>query len=203
MQQRMKHQADKHRTEREFSIGDQVLLKLQLYIQSSVALRANHKMAFKFFGPFTILEPIGLVAYKLDLPPTSRVHLIFHVSQLKPYIGTPCQVLTQLPSPDDLYQIPVRVLQRRLRQAGHRGVAQVLVQWSGADEDQATWEDLEALRQRFPLAPAWGQAGLQQRGIVSDPTPADNDDRVSPSSVGRPMRTRRAATRYSGDEWAK
>lgn len=88
MQQRMKFQADKHRTERSFAVGDEVFLRLQPYIQSSVARRANHKLAFKFFGPFRVMERVGAVAYKLDLPPSSRVHPVFHVSQLKPCIET-------------------------------------------------------------------------------------------------------------------
>lgn len=51
----MKAQADKHRTERVFAVGDSVFLKLQPYIQASVAPRANHKLAYKFFGPYTVL----------------------------------------------------------------------------------------------------------------------------------------------------
>jgi hypothetical protein len=46
VQQRMKSQADKGRTERVFEAGDKVFLKLQPYLQSSVAFRANHKLAF-------------------------------------------------------------------------------------------------------------------------------------------------------------
>jgi ribosomal protein L21E len=65
MQQRMKNQADKHRTERVFSVGDMVFLKLQPYVQSSVERRASHKLAFKFFGPYSVVERIGAVAYKL------------------------------------------------------------------------------------------------------------------------------------------
>lgn len=64
----MKTQADKHRTERVFKVGDEVFLKLQPYIQASVARHANHKLAYKFFGPYTILERVGEVAYRLDLP---------------------------------------------------------------------------------------------------------------------------------------
>ena len=43
-QQRMKSQADKNRSEREFSVGDSVYLKLQPYIQASVVVRTNQKL---------------------------------------------------------------------------------------------------------------------------------------------------------------
>lgn len=53
-QHRMKTQADKQRQERQFTVGERVYLKLQPYVQSSVAPRANHKLLFKFCGPFSI-----------------------------------------------------------------------------------------------------------------------------------------------------
>jgi hypothetical protein len=37
-------------------------------------------------------------------------------------------------------------------------VQQILVKWSSSSESLATWEDAEALKQRFLCAPAWGQA---------------------------------------------
>ena len=49
---RMKTQADKSRTECSFSVGTWVYLKLQPYVQSSVAARANQKLAYGFFGPY-------------------------------------------------------------------------------------------------------------------------------------------------------
>lgn len=80
---RMKRQADKHRCERQFTVGDSVYLKLQPYVQSSLAKHANQKLSFCFFGPFKILEKISAVAYKLQLSPSSAIHPVFHVSQLK------------------------------------------------------------------------------------------------------------------------
>jgi hypothetical protein len=84
-QVRMKSNADKHRAERSFQVGELVLLKLQPYTMSSVANRPYPKLAFKFFGPYRVLQKIGSVAYKLEFPADSQVHPIFHVSQLKPF----------------------------------------------------------------------------------------------------------------------
>ncbi|KAK1617590.1 hypothetical protein QYE76_023107 [Lolium multiflorum] len=207
MQQRMKFQADKNRRERVFAVGDEVFLRLQPYIQSSVVKRANHKLAFKFFGPYKIVERVGEVAYKLELPPTSRVHPVFHVSQLKPCIGPHQQVLSQLPSSTDIFQIPVAVLGQRVRQAGFRTVPQALIHWSGMPEDQATWEDIDSLRQQFPTAPAWGQAGFQAGGIVNDPaTPSTSgaaQDNAEPSQAegGRRARRKEAPKWLTDGNW--
>jgi hypothetical protein len=81
-QNKMKIQADKKRTFLEFSVGDKVLLKLQPYVQTSVARRPYPKIAFKYYGPYEIVERIGKVAYKLQLPEGSLIHLVFHISQL-------------------------------------------------------------------------------------------------------------------------
>lgn len=200
MQQRMKHQADKHRSERVFSIGDEVFLKLQPYLQNSVARRTNHKLAFKFIGPFKVVERIGEVAYKLDLPLASRVHPVFHVSQLKPCVGPGQQVISQLPAADSVFQVPIRVLHHRLQQQGHRQVKQVLVQWSGCSEELATWEDFESLQQQFPRASAWGQADFQDGGIVNDLDPQGSDPMEQATGDERQQATSRPkrATRPPG-----
>ena len=84
----MKKHVYKHRSERTFNVGDWVFLKLQPYVQSSVATRSNNKLSFKFFGPFRILKHIGAVAYLLDLPATAGVHPVFHLSLLKSSPGS-------------------------------------------------------------------------------------------------------------------
>ena len=55
-QQRMKSQADKKRSDRSFAVGDMVYLKLQPYVQSSLAPRSNQKLSFKYFSPYKSAE---------------------------------------------------------------------------------------------------------------------------------------------------
>jgi ribosomal protein L21E len=82
-QVRMKHQADKQRSEVSYEVGDKVYLKLQPYVQTSLANRTHQKLAFKFLGPYVITDKVGAVAYKLHLPGGSLVYPVFHASQLK------------------------------------------------------------------------------------------------------------------------
>jgi hypothetical protein len=72
--------ADTKRFDRTFQVGELVLLKLQSYAQSSVINRPCPKLAMKYFGPYKILERIGAVAYKLELPDHCQIHPVFHVS---------------------------------------------------------------------------------------------------------------------------
>lgn len=200
---RMKHQADKKRSDRVFQVGDFVYLKLQPYIQSSVAPRAHHKLLFKFYGPFKVLERVGASAYRLQLPEHSRIHPVLHVSQLKQALGPHCKVQSELPPVHAQFAVPVRVLQRRFRQRGSVAVPQGLIHWSDQPESLATWEDLEELKQRFPRALAWGQAGDQERGSVNSipeahmpSDPAGGDEPAQPTK-----RVRKASTRYLPQDW--
>ena len=96
-QTRMKNQADKHRTEREFTVGDWVFLRLIPYQLQSLNSHAFHKLHPKFYGPFEVVERIGKVAYKLKLPEGTKIHHVFHVSCLKKKLGSQITPTAALP----------------------------------------------------------------------------------------------------------
>lgn len=66
-QEQMKKSANKHCREVTFDKGDQLYLKLQSYRFHSLASCLNEKLSPRFYGPFTIMERIRQVAYKLKL----------------------------------------------------------------------------------------------------------------------------------------
>ncbi|KAL8108559.1 hypothetical protein AgCh_024869 [Apium graveolens] len=141
-QERMKWYSDKKRTDRSFIVNDLVYLKLQPYRQQSVNERRNHKLSAKFYGPFTVIEKIGQVAYKLDLP-YARIHNIFHVSQLKKKIESNKDIQIALPTVADTGSMdpqPIVVLERKLIKKGNNPVVMVLVQWENGTCQKATWE---------------------------------------------------------------
>ncbi|KAL4304486.1 hypothetical protein GQ457_10G025610 [Hibiscus cannabinus] len=96
-QTRMMDQADKHRREVELEEGSWAFVRLQPYRQLSLRLRRHQKLSPRFFGPYRILQRVGPVAYKLDLPASTRIHPVFHVSQLRACKGQPMEQVTPLP----------------------------------------------------------------------------------------------------------
>jgi hypothetical protein len=128
------------------------------------------KLAYKFFGPYSVLERIGTVAYRLDLPANSKIHNVFHVSQLKDYTPDFTPVFTELPtipSLDTVNTEPEGVLDHRLMKKGRTSVLQMLIKWSGLPPDAATWEDWDVLKTRYPAVLAWGQASSSPGGSVT------------------------------------
>ncbi|GJT32841.1 putative reverse transcriptase domain-containing protein [Tanacetum coccineum] len=81
--------ADKRRKLLEFSMGDYVLLKVSPW-KGVVRFGKKGKLGPRFVGPFEIIEKVGSVAYRLDLPEElNGVHDTFHVSNLKKCLADP------------------------------------------------------------------------------------------------------------------
>lgn len=114
-QRRMKHYADRNRSERSLAVGDMVYIKLQPYRQTAFGIRGSLKLRSKFYGPFKVLERVGQVAYRLQLHEDASIHPVFHVSQLKKHLGKRAVPMSNLPlvGPDgQIKSEPVAVLQR-------------------------------------------------------------------------------------------
>lgn len=68
-------------------------------------MRHNVKLAPWFYSLFRVVQRLGSMAYKLDLPSTSRVHPVFHVSCLKKKLGDQIKPLPSLPPTNDIGEV--------------------------------------------------------------------------------------------------
>lgn len=139
-QSTMKTNADKKRRDVNFQVGEWVYVKLKPYRQMSVVRRIHHKLAAKFFGPFKILDKVGSVAYKLELPPTSKIHPVFHVSLLKKAVNAPSSPVLppelEITTSDTM--IPAAIIANRTVSEQGDSKIQWLVQWQDQPIEEAT-----------------------------------------------------------------
>jgi len=153
-QDRQKAYADKERRFEAFQVGEKVLLRVSP-TRGVKRFGMKGKLSPKYIGPYEILEHVGEVAYRLALPPTlSKVHDVFHVSQLRRYISDPSHILQpeEVQLKDDLTyeEVPVRILDRQDRVLRNKMVPLVKVLWWNHKVEEATWELKFAMRQKYP-----------------------------------------------------
>jgi len=138
-QQRQKAYADLSRRPVSYQVGEKVLLSSKFL---SLKVPGASKLMPKFVGPFTIVEKVNEVAFKLGLPENMRVHDVFHVSLLKPYSPDPHH--SPPPPPDvvdgELEYTVDRVLDHRDKRQGRRSVREYLIRWAGYGPEHNTWE---------------------------------------------------------------
>ena len=155
-QLRMKEVADKRRRDVHFNEGDLALVRLRPRRQSTVSGVQYSKLAKKFYGPFRVLQRIGPVAYKLDLPPDSRIHPVFHCSLLRPYHPSQDTQTRPNPLPKDAEDhqpliSPLVILDTKWQGSGDDKQLLVLVQWAGLLPEDTTWEPWTQLQAAYNL----------------------------------------------------
>jgi hypothetical protein len=171
-QKKYKEYADAKRIDMVFEVGDQVWL-LSKNIKTT---RPSKKLDYRRLGPFKIIQKIGKVAYKLDLPSSMKIHNVFHVSLLEPTIKNKFQGRTQEPPPpvdiegEEEFEVEEILDSRLFRRHG-----QYRVHWVGYHVSEATWEPWELLKNapekvqefhdKYPNKPGpWGLASGVRSG---------------------------------------
>ena len=80
--------------------------------------KKDNKLSPKYYGPYNMLQKIGIMAYKLEFHANSQVHCIFHVSCLKKVIGDKLPIQTILLELDEEGKIildPELVMETRIK----------------------------------------------------------------------------------------
>ena len=116
-----------------------------------------------------MIAKIGPVAYKLELPENSTIHPVFHVSQLKKVLGEHKEDKHDVPCLIENHEwrdIPEEVYSYSKNKAGDWDV---LVQWKGLPQHEATWELYEELKQRFPDFHLEDKVNLEKESNVRPP----------------------------------
>ncbi|GJX80549.1 putative reverse transcriptase domain-containing protein [Tanacetum coccineum] len=153
---RQKSYADKRRKPLEFSVGNYVLLKVSPW-KGVVRFGKKGKLAPRFFGPFKIVEKVGPVAYRLDLPEElNGVHDTFHMSNLKKCLADPnpptasALDVIQVKCKLNFVEEPVEILEREFKKLKRSRIAIVKVRWNSKRGPEFTWEREDQMKLKYP-----------------------------------------------------
>ncbi|GJQ96425.1 putative reverse transcriptase domain-containing protein [Tanacetum coccineum] len=151
---RQKSYTDLKRNPMEFQVGDKVMLKVSPW-KGVVRFGKRGKLNPRYVGPFKVLEKVGSVAYKLELPQElSRVHNTFHVSNLKKcHADEPLAVPLDGLHFDDKLQFveePVEIMDHEVKRLKRSRIPLVKVQWNSRRGPEFTWEREDQFRKKYP-----------------------------------------------------
>jgi hypothetical protein len=153
-QDRQKSYADKNRTPREFKVGDHVYLHIRPR-RSSLRMGTCAKLAPRFCGPFKILDRVGPIAYRLEIPPIVRAHNVFHVSMLKRYVHVSNHVIfwsvIQVEPEGEFLLEPQCIIDKKDIPFRNKNISHVKVHWKHFGPNKATWELEDAMKQTYPF----------------------------------------------------
>ena len=151
---RQKSYADQRRKHLEFTVGDEVYLKMRTF-RGNDPNRKLKKLKPRYMGPFVITERIGAVAYRLVLPPEmADFHDVFHVSVLRKMVREPELILSQPPwdaQPNlTLNSTPIRIVDQKEIEVRGKKVRMVLVRWERDGIPEEVWERESQFLKAYP-----------------------------------------------------
>ncbi|KAI3824164.1 hypothetical protein L1987_05613 [Smallanthus sonchifolius] len=153
-QDRQKSYADKRRRPIEFQVGDFMLLKVSPW-KGVIRFRKRGKLSPRFIGPFKVVDRVGKVAYRVELPgELSKLHNTFHVSHLRKCLADES---TFVPIDDikvdeklNYVEEPISILDRKVKCLRNKEISQVLVKWKHRKGAETTWESEEEMLKYYP-----------------------------------------------------
>ncbi|KAF5781274.1 putative nucleotidyltransferase, Ribonuclease H [Helianthus annuus] len=181
---RQKAYADKRAKEVVFEVNDRVMLKVSPW-KGVVRFGKRGKLNPRYVGPFKVLECIGKVAYRLELPTElGNVHDVFHVSQLKKcYADDPLTVPLQELKIDDKLQFveePIEIMDREVKVRKHSRIPIVRVRWNSRRGPEFTWEREDQMKLKYPHLFPKDMAESSKTGESRGEIPFQVGDDVTP-----------------------
>nr|GEV41178.1 reverse transcriptase domain-containing protein [Tanacetum cinerariifolium] len=151
---RQKSYADIRRKLLEFNVGDKVMLKVSPW-KGVIRFGKHGKLSPRFIGPFKILERIGPVAYKLELPRELQgIHNTFHVSNLKKCLSDESLSIpldeVQLDNKLHFIEEPAEIMDREVKRLKQSRIPNVKVRWNSHQGPEYTWEREYQMKSKYP-----------------------------------------------------
>jgi hypothetical protein len=131
-----------------YPVGAEVLLSTK---KISLVTPGPPKLWPKYIGPFRVLQRIGKVAYKLELPANMGIHPVFHVSLLRKFVPGKQALPPPLPEAIGSEYVIEKILDFRIRKVGRGQRKEYLIKWEDYGPEHNTWEPATVIRESAPI----------------------------------------------------